>query len=555
MMRTESSNVFPPVGMLLLAFATGYLSMSQEVLWFRACSYATAGRAEVFGWVLGAILAGIALGGLVSARLCQHGESTLLRAGALMLVLSGALFMFGFPIWAELQISLHNYRVSLLFALVCMTIVAALVGSVFPLACHLAISRNDRWVGRKMGWIYLANIIGSTTGPLVTGFFGLQFMSLLTNIRLVAATTVLVGITVWRPKRRGTNPNHHALHVAVAVALLACLGLAHHRMSNDFLAKLHYRADFATLGPYKRVVENRHGVIAVARGEPVVGGDVVFGGGVYDGRFNTDLDNDHNGIYRAYYAVVMRDKPKRVLMIGLATGSWARVVADYPTIELLDIVEINPGYLTVLADYPESASLTTDPNVRIHLDDGRRWLRRHPNRRFDAIIMNTTFHWRANATTILSKDFLLLAKQNLNDGGWVYFNPTGSEDAIHTAADVFRHITTIGNVVAASDAPLPPSSTELQERLALFNVNRPTFPDTIAGRVRLAAFAARDLHDQGAQFRDRADLHVITDDNLWTEFKGRKQVGTLHDYVARRLTGAGATPEHGWPALLTRIKW
>jgi spermidine synthase len=541
--------------MLLLAFATGYLSMSQEVLWFRALGYATAGRAEVFGWVLGAILTGIALGGLASARLCKRAEFPLFRASALMLVLSGSLFMFGFPIWAALQTGKGDYRLSLLFALICMMVVSALIGTVFPLACHLSIASNDRWVGRKMGWIYLANILGSTLGPLLTGFFALHYLSTSSNIRFVAAATVLVGIAIWRADRRGTNPKRQAPRLALAIALLLCLGLVHRRMSNDLLAKLHYKSDFAKMGPYERLVENRHGIIAVAQDELVDGGDVMFGGGVYDGRFNTDLGKDHNGIYRAYYAAVLRDSPKQVLMIGLATGSWARVVADYPTIEMLDIVEINPGYLTVLSDYPESASLTTDPKVRIHIDDGRRWLRRHPDRKFDAIIMNTTFHWRANATTILSKDFLLLAKQSLNDEGFIYLNPTGSDDVIRTAADVFRYVTPVGNVVAASDAPLPPSSHQLRERLQLFNITRPTFPDTVTGRKRLTEFAERDLHDQGELFRARNDLHVITDDNLWTEFKGRKQVGTLHDYVARTLTGASSTPQHRWPALLRRINW
>jgi hypothetical protein len=221
----------------------------------------------------------------------------------------------------------------------------------------------------------------------------------------------------------------------------------------------------------------------------------------------------------------------------------------------MDIVEINPGYVTILSDYPESASLRTDPRVRIHIDDGRRWLRRHPDRKFDAIVMNTTFHWRANATTILSKDFLLLTKQHLNEGGLVYFNPTGSDDAIRTAAEVFRFVTTVGNVVAASDAPLPPSIAELQRRLALFNVNRAAFPDTASGRDRLTAFASRDLRDQGDQFRRRGDLHVITDDNMWTEFKGRKQVGTLHDYAAKTLTGGSSSPERSWRRLLTRIEW
>ena len=75
----------------------------------------------------------------------------------------------------------------------------------------------------------------------------------------------------------------------------------------------------------------------------------------------------------------MHPLPKHVLMIGLASGSWAQVIANDKDVEDETIVEINPGYLPLIGKQPEVESLLRNPKVHIVIDDGRRWLVAHPN--------------------------------------------------------------------------------------------------------------------------------------------------------------------------------
>ena len=96
---------------------------------------------------------------------------------------------------------------------------------------------------------------------------------------------------------------------------------------------------------------------------------------MYDGRFNTDLKHDTNGIVRPYALSLFHPAPRDVLMIGLSSGSWAQVIANNPDVASLTVIEINPGYLKLIAQEPEVASLLTNPKVTIVTDDGRRWLR------------------------------------------------------------------------------------------------------------------------------------------------------------------------------------
>jgi spermidine synthase len=113
-------------------------------------------------------------------------------------------------------------------------------------------------------------------------------------------------------------------------------------------------------------------------------------------------------------------------MIGLSSGSWATVVANHPGVTRLTVIEINPGYLGLIRQYPDVAGLLTNPKVEIHIDDGRRWLTRNADRKFDAVLANTTFHWRSNASNLLSVEFLELIRSHLNPGGFYFYNTTDS---------------------------------------------------------------------------------------------------------------------------------
>src|SRR3569833_2370674 len=114
-------------------------------------------------------------------------------------------------------------------------------------------------------------------------------------------------------------------------------------------------------------------------------------------------------------------------MIGLSSGSWAQVGVNNPAVRHLTIVEINPGYLQLIEKHEEVRSFLRNPKVEIVTDDGRRWLRAHPKGKFDLIVMNTTFHWRAHSSNLLSVEFVTILGQHLKPGGVLFYNTTSSD--------------------------------------------------------------------------------------------------------------------------------
>jgi spermidine synthase len=315
------------------------------------------------------------------------------------------------------------------------------------------------------------------------------------------------------------------------VRLTACAGIAFVCILatgpgfSRFFERLQFKQDFEGQ-QFADVVENRHGVITVTQS------GAVYGGGMYDGVFNVDLMDDRNMIVRAFALSAFREKPNRVLMIGLASGSWAQVMVHHPELEELVIVEINPGYLELIPKHPEVASLLSNPKAKIVIDDGRRWLNRHPGEKFDAIVMNTTWHWRAHTTNLLSVEFLQLMREHLNPGGVALYNTTGSPRVQRTACAVFPHVVRVLNNVIVSDSPLLPDRDAWRDTLLRYRIDgQPVIQpgrddhqaelESILGLIDTMsddspAFQAMELRSSILRRTEGAGL--IRDDNMGTEW-------------------------------------
>ena len=73
---------------------------------------------------------------------------------------------------------------------------------------------------------------------------------------------------------------------------------------------------------------------------------------------------------------------KKILIIGLSSGSWVRALSYSKNIEKIDVIEINHGYLELIKQYSEHSKIFKDPRISIYIDDGRRWLKRSKEKCF-----------------------------------------------------------------------------------------------------------------------------------------------------------------------------
>jgi len=359
-----------------------------------------------------------------------------------------------------------------------------------------------------LSWLYLANIIGSGAGSLMTGFLfmdslGVHLLSL--ALLLVAVAWAMV-ITPVRSLRFFVLPLGVAAVTAPAFV--------------SIYERLQYKADYQQGTKFAQVVESRHGVITVDTS------GAVYGNGAYDGVIETAL-KPGSWLVRPYFLPAVAEELEEVLVIGVASGAWTQILARCPQVKKITAIELSSGYLDVIRSHPEVSDLLTDPKVEMVIDDGRRWLRRNPERKFDAIVMNTTHHWREFASALLSQEFLSQVKAHLKPHGVAFWNCTESARAAKTGMEVFPHTMMVINHCLASNAPLhvdkarweralrewpgafsqEDKESDLQAVLTFAEHRQPTVGDKWIWLDR----ASMEQQYSGAE--------IITDDNLGHEYR------------------------------------
>lgn len=504
-------------GIALAAVAlSGFISLSYEILWYRAVSLASGGSPVSFGLLLGFYLLGLALGARLAGLWCRtadgKGQSRLLRGTAIFVLSANAIGYLVLPAFAFF--GAYGVWVA---ALILAMVAAGMFGAVLPLISHFAVEAN-RLAGRSVAYLYVSNIVGSVLGSFLTGFMLLDVLPL----RSIALLLALMGSAVAMALLLLSRPAPGWLlggWVGTAVVAGGAIG-GNQFAFEHFYERLIFGNNAAQLPPFSEVVENRSGVITVTPD------GTVYGSGAYDGRITTDLREDRNFIVRAYSVAALHPDPRQVLMIGLAGGAWAQVVVNHPSVEKLTIVEINPGYVEIIARHPEVASLLQNPKVEVIIDDGRRWLRRHPDRRFDLIVANTTQHWRAHATNLLSVEFLEIVKQHLVPGGVYYFNTTYHPAALKTAMTVFPHGLLVINFAAVSSEPMTFDRSRFRQVLADYRIDgRP--PLDVAMPMDAARLDSvvnlRFVVERTRILAALDSVSLITDDNMLTEWHPRPE--------------------------------
>jgi spermidine synthase len=519
-----------PAAMLSLPVAaifvgtSGFIALAYEILWYRLFSFWSGSDARVFAFLLGAYLAGIAVGGLVAHDLTNRATSYRSRRQYLRLIAWFVVFsnLAGFVAAPVMGLAAQYLSVSSVMVIIALG--AALLAATFPLISHIAIA-NDNGAGYGVSILYFSNIVGSALGSFVVGFVLMNFW----GVRDISVFLVLIGVAlgIGLLVAGGSSRAEMRSAFAGAGAVCAAVLLLANPLFSDLYAKLLYKTEYRSHQSFSHLVENRSGVIAVTQdGE-------VFGGGAYDGWFNVDPVHDVNGLFRIYALSGFDPAPRKVLMIGLSSGSWAQIVANDPEVQSEEIVEINPGYLPLIPQYPAVSSLLHNPKVHIVVDDGRRWLLANPNTKYDAIVMNTTFNWREHSTNLLSVEFLKIARHHLLPGGVLYYNTTSSPEVLLTGVTVFPYGLRVGNFLAVSDSPIVVNSDRLERKLRdyridgklVFDLENPEASERFHQLLAMTHHFNTDdaLSRPSMEYADsiRARCRgsrIITDDNMGTEW-------------------------------------
>lgn len=489
----------------MLAMATGFVSISQEILLLRMMSWSTAARPWVFGLGVGAFLLGMGFGSLRITRIDKQAildELSWLWGSTTVAVLY-------LPALAALAGGLTTSFSGAPLLAATLAVLGFFGGSSLPLIAGAACpARSGRL---HFGAIYAANIVGSVAGSGITGYILLDHFSTAECLTLSAVAALLLTLTFVGLASSRISRGRVAKAIVLALLVLPVAGPVYS----------HWREwlyDGSLADPsFLRTIETRAGIIAV-KAQPTA--DIVIGGGAYDGRFNVDPKLDSNVISRVYLSMALHPHPSSVLQIGLSSGSWTKAILSFPDVNSLVTVEINPGYERLVRDTPLVAGILDDPRLRLVFADGRKWLRANAQR-WDAIIINNSFHWREGSTLLHSREFMALARSRLNPGGILFINTTGAAAITATALSSFPEVYRISNGIAAVNGRLPGLAVgTLVERLS----HSTEFASRFTTVQEMQAWTSERLPDLIERSR-YLDCALLTDDAMALEWgKSRCEV-------------------------------
>ncbi len=210
--------------------------------------------------------------------------------------------------------------------------------------------------------------------------------------------------------------------------------------------------------------------------------------------------------------------PRDVLIIHGGPGGVINEMLRYPTLRLVDYVEIDPAYLAAIAHFPSSLvqSELQDKRVRVHYTDGRRFVKETPGR-YDIVLSGIAAPRTLQANRFFTSEFFREVRNILKPDGVFVFTLPGSlayydrelkdvnASILGTASGIFRNIAVIPgdeNIFMATsssagiDLATPPMDRKLREYALATRLITRVHLDYRLDRDRVQWFqsAIRDSH-------------------------------------------------------------
>jgi spermidine synthase len=504
---------------------SGFVSLGLEVVWFRVLTLFL--RPTVYGYslMLAAVLGGIALGSYAVApwlRRRPDRDWTLVLAG-----LEGAIAVAGLasfmalrdvPRIAALTAStvarvtgdFLAYQIVVSVAVILPTML--LFGAAFPIGLHVwatARAGHDRSAAGGVGVFYALNVAGAILGSLAVGFvllplYGSLVATFILTALSAAGALALLAVAPVPIVRRGV-----AAAVLVAVVVLAA------RATPDPM-----RSFLEQRYPGQDIIWWREAVQAtVSVHEERLSHRSLNVSGNHQASTQAGMVDVHHRI--GHLPMAVHPEARDALVIGLGGGATAGAISQHTGVEV-DVVELSREVAEAADRYfgVINYDVLKQPNVRLHVDDGRNFLAL-TNRRYDVITADVILPIHAGSGNLYSAEYFTLARRALKPGGvvlqWVAGTEAEYKLIVRTFLSVFPETTLWfdGSLLVGSVEPLRLRESDFnwkqavpQRRAMLETLGVRTFDDLLklyrAGPAELRRYVG--------------DGPILTDDRPMVEY-------------------------------------
>ena len=481
-----------PLPVYIASALVGFSFLLMELVWYRMLSPILGGTTYMFGLILAVALCGIGAGGAVYAAI-RTARATV-GAFAITCSLEALAIAVPFALGDRLAILANVLRgygqlgfgghVAAWTLMTCIVVfpAACIAGYQFPLLIAL-LGRGREHVGRQIGAAYAWNTAGAIAGSLAGGFGILPLLSAPGTWRLVVILlVVLAAAAVFLAMREREAASAFATLVigAVAIGCIVSMGPTavwrHSGIGAARVPELKSRNELKEwIHLTRRTVlweeDGRESSVALVALSDIA----FFVNGKSDGTARHDAGTQ---VMSGLLGGALHPNPRTSLVVGLGTGSTAGWLGRIPSMERVDVIELEPVVLEVArACTPVNAGVLSNPKVHVTIGDAREVFLAS-DRTYDLIASEPSNPNRAGVASLFTHEFYEEADRRLAPGGvflqWMqsYAVHTETMQTIYaTLSGVFPYVqtwwTSPGDVVLlASREPIVVDAGFLRKRLA-----------------------------------------------------------------------------------------
>jgi spermidine synthase len=303
----------------------------------------------------------------------------------------------------------------LLGSLATLSMFCVLSGALFAAGSRLYADQAATSTGEATGSVYLLEALGSAAGGILAGlvlvrtFAPLEIALGLGLLNLLAAACLVI---------RARFARGAAMGALASVAVLLALPFGFPRLETVSLER--FWRGFRLVATRNSV----YGNLAVVRTEGA--------SSLYENGLNLFNVPDPAAAEEAvHYALLEHPSPRSLLLIGGGVNGSLAEALKHASLERIDYVELDPAILDLARKYfpKEWAPIENDPRVRVHVTDGRLFLKTTASA-FDVIIVNLPDPQTAQLNRFYTLEFFREAARKLTGNGILALRLTAAEDYI-----------------------------------------------------------------------------------------------------------------------------
>ena len=525
---------------IFAAFLIGFIHLGYQMLWFRVLTVTNKSTVYNFPVLLFIFLFGLAIGGYLIGRMIdQHKNRLLLFAQiemmtALMVVISflTLYFLLSSPLFAgafektflqpQQPLSpfvqsgaeyIFSKRAALnsLLQFIAIPILLILPGSLLmgcgiPILDRIAID-DVQSAGRRIGDVYVSNILGSVSGTIVVPLILLNLLNTEGTLKVLVACSLAFPILYIFS--RESAPLHlivrNKAFVAFCIFVIASVLLLPNRQWIYEKILLAGRNSSAVFN------ESHDAILTLTKTVP---SNLLINGDPHS-FFPSTAHYEADAVLCAGAAL-----PKSVFIIGLGGGHTVSTILHAPGVEEITVVEL----LTELRPFLEAnfefiGPVLSDPRVQYIVDDGRRYLYSHPEEKFDLIIIDPQWTSSSGSNNLYSVEALELYQAHLTGNGVLCAWTNEHSVMPVTFARVFPYLDKMGTELVAKGSEIHYDYDAMKKhREAFLSSPNKNIDENGANRLDPIEILANYDYAQSQIQRSGTEIPVLTDRSPYLEY-------------------------------------